>query len=474
MENRKYKDLAKNTLLFTISSFGSKILVFLLVPLYTNVLSTSEYGNADLITTTATLLNYILTINISEAVLRFSIEKEQNSEQYIRYGINVVCISSIVLFLGLCIVSQTNIITWDYTLYIFLFFQYISLSFYQLFSNYLRAIDDVKGVAISGALSTAITVCLNIVLLLVFKTGLLGYLVSLVSGGVVATLFCITRIRRRIPAIVSVKVSPDTSKKMNSYSIPMIFNNVAWWINNSLDKYFVTGIIGTAANGIYAVSYKIPTILSMAHSVFSQAWNLSAIKEFDKSDKDGFFSKTYNSYNTLLILACSVLVIFNIPLAKMLYAKEFFVAWKYSSILLLSMVFNSLSGFLGSVFTAVKDTKIFAVSTVVAAITNCLLNAVLIPLYGAMGAAVATLLSFVIIWIIRLICTKKYIHIKFHILSDILCYGLLVVQIVIGLIASDGFLYQVAILITLIIINKSRVLALCQLLMDRLIRRNQV
>ena len=80
-KNNKYAYLAKNTMLFTISSFGSKILSFLLVPLYTAVLSTEEYGTADLVTTTAGLLIYVFTLNIADAVLRFAIDRKNNQEE---------------------------------------------------------------------------------------------------------------------------------------------------------------------------------------------------------------------------------------------------------------------------------------------------------------------------------------------------------------------------------------------------------
>ena len=68
-----YKYLFKNIGLLTISQFGTKILVFLLVPLYTSVLSTSEYGTYDLFVTTINLLVPIVTLNLSDAVLLFNI-----------------------------------------------------------------------------------------------------------------------------------------------------------------------------------------------------------------------------------------------------------------------------------------------------------------------------------------------------------------------------------------------------------------
>ena len=75
----KYTYLCKNTAIFAVSSFSTKILSFLFIPIYTAVLSTIEYGTADLINTTGVLLIYILTINIADSVLRFSIENVEDS-----------------------------------------------------------------------------------------------------------------------------------------------------------------------------------------------------------------------------------------------------------------------------------------------------------------------------------------------------------------------------------------------------------
>ena len=81
MKNKKYKYLGKNTLIFTISSFGTKFLSFFLVPPYTNVLTTKEYGIIDIINTSGILMTYIFTLNISDAVLRFAIEQKNEHEK---------------------------------------------------------------------------------------------------------------------------------------------------------------------------------------------------------------------------------------------------------------------------------------------------------------------------------------------------------------------------------------------------------
>lgn len=450
--NHKYKDLAVNTVIFSISSFGSKILTFLLVPLYTSLLSTEEYGTADLISTTATLLIFVLTVDIADGVLRYAIDRKTNQEEILSFGFRVQIIGTIILAFGLLIIRSLNLIKWNDSCYVFLLLIFFFNSLHQIASNYLRAINRLKAVAISGIIQTAGIIASNIICLVVFRMGINGYLISMLFGSLISSLYCFTCFGVSIKTLIKTKTARSVQKEMVRYSFPLIFNGVAWWMNSSLDKYFITSIIGISASGIYAVSYKIPTILTMFNQIFAQAWNLSAIKEFDKDDKDGFFTKTYSVYNAGMVLCCSSLIILNVFLAKFLYAKGFFDAWKYTSPLLISIVFSALSSFIGSIFTAVKNSKIFAVSTVTAAIVNTVLNTILIPRFGIQGAAIATAISFFTIWLVRLVCVRKYIKWKINIVRDVFAYVLLSIQAVIEHFNNHNYILQVAILLVLVLL----------------------
>ena len=451
-KGKKYKELAANTAIFTISSFGSKLLSFFLVPLYTFYLSTEDYGTADIIGTTASLLIFVLTIDISDSVLRFAIERDKDQEKILSFGLKVQFSGAFVLGIVLFLLQFLNVIKWEKYCYLFLLLIFILNAVHQAVTNYLRAINKIKEVAVSGVLQTLATILLNIFCLAFLKLGLIGYLISGVAGFAISVLYCFMKTDVSFSELVFAKCEKTIKKEMVMYSIPLIFNGIAWWMNSSLDKYFITSIIGIGASGIYAVSYKIPSILTMFNQIFAQAWNLSAIKEFDKDDKDGFFSRTYTIYNAGMVLSCSLIIIMNIVLAKFLYAKDFYEAWKYTSPLLISIIFSALSSFVGSIFSAVKNSRIFAISTVSAAAVNTLLNAVLIPVIGIQGAAVATAVSFMAIWLIRLVSARKYINMKLNIKRDVFAYSLLAVQAVIEHFKDHYYVFQLLIFSTLVFI----------------------
>lgn len=450
---KRYTYLAQNTLLFSASSFSSKILTFLLVPLYTSVLSTSEYGIADIITTSVMLMGYLFTLNVGDSVLRFGIE-DRDPERIIAYSVRILLKGTTLVAIILYIIDSTNVISWPSYCFIYMVLYYFGFQLNSMLNNYLRAIDQIKCVAISGIVTTALMIVSNIVFLIFFKLQLSGYLLSMVIGAWGTSIFQIIILKIPLSHYLLIKCDKETRKEMLSYSVPLIFNGIAWWVNSSLDKYFITYLIGNAAAGVYAVAYKIPTILNLMQNIFNQAWNLSAIKEFDKNDSDGFFSKTYSTYNAMLVLSCSILMLFNIPIAKMLFVKDFYEAWRYAPYLIISTLFCTMSGFVGSVFSAVKNSRAFAISTVVAAIINIILNIVFIPTYGIAGAAAATAVSFFSIWLFRLVYSRQYIIWQINIKKDIVAYIFLISQAGYSILYEKQYVFQCLIFVVLLVLYR--------------------
>ncbi|MCZ1615271.1 oligosaccharide flippase family protein, partial [Enterococcus faecium] len=122
----KTKYLIKNMGILTISNFSSKILVFLLVPLYTSVLSTTEYGTYDLTISTATLLFPILTLNIVDAVMRFLMDKDKNKKNIASIAIKVIFLSVIVFGSVMYLLNITKLWQDVYGLEKYIFLYYIS------------------------------------------------------------------------------------------------------------------------------------------------------------------------------------------------------------------------------------------------------------------------------------------------------------------------------------------------------------
>lgn len=447
---KKYKELFKNLGLLTISNFGSKILTFLLVPLYTNVLTIGEYGTYDLYITTTLLLSPVLSLNIADAVMRFALEKGRNQRDVFTVGF-IRILKAISVFAVVVSLNYAFDIIPVFNQFPFFLWLYFALSLtYDFLTQFTRGMDKISDFAVAGLLNSATTVALNILFLLVIKIGLTGYFLANCLAFIVPIIYLTLRLKTYKMLNIKFKDKP-LKKEMERYSTPIIFNTISWWINNVSDRYIITWILGVEANGIYSVAYKIPSVLNVFQSIFSQAWTISAIKEFDDENKK-FYSSIYKIYNFSMVFVCSVLLLFNQLIAKILFAKEFYEAWKYAPFLLISVVFGSLSGFLGGVFSAAKKSTTFAKTTIVGAVINIVLNIALVIKMGAIGAAIATLISYFIVWASRFYEANKIIKFEINLKRDFVSYLILLAQAIIMVLVSNCIIKYISIIVLLIIL----------------------
>ena len=281
---------------------------------------------------------------------------------------------------------------------------------------------------------------------------LIGYFLANILGPLIQSLYLIIRLHVVSNVHFCQKYSLE-KKEMQNYSKPMIANSVAWWVNNASDRYIIIFFCGLAANGVYSVASKIPSILNIFQSIFNQAWTLSAVKDFDPEDKNGFFTNTYKAYNCFLVILCSAIIVADKILARFLYAKDFYVGWRYVPWLTIAIVFGALSGYIGGFFSAVKNSKIYAQSTIIGAISNVIMNIIFTPVIGPLGAAIATAICYFIVWAIRYWHSKRFIKMKINLYRDLLTYILLAVQsLVLLTISEDTLLYGIEIGLFILIV----------------------
>lgn len=448
----KYKYLGKNVGLLTVSSFGTKLLSFFLVPLYTNILTTTEYGIYDFFYTTVSLLIPILTINIHDGVLRFTLNNnKENRISIFTSGFRLVVLSSVIVtvFTYICCKLSIVRVIADHPLYFVLV--YVSTSLYQLITNYSRGIEEIKEVSIAGIISALTGLTLNIVLLVYVGIGLDGYFIAAISSSLIPAVYLILKLH--IFEYVTLKqINTNIKRELYLYSAPLVLNAIGWWVNSASDRYVVIVICGVAANGIYSVGYKIPSILNVFQSIFNQAWVLSSVKEYDPEDSDGFFAKTYNLYNAILVIVCGGIIGCNKFIARFLYLKEFYVAWQYVPYLTIAIIFGALSGHIGGVFSAAKDSKVFSISTLIGAVVNVALNIVLVYLQGPIGAAIATAISYCLVWAIRLISVKKHMTLKINLIRDCFSYAGLVIMTILVQVFRDSFVKYLIVFIVFTLI----------------------
>lgn len=450
MSENKTKYLLKNVGILTIGNFSSKILVFLLVPIYTSVLSTEEYGSYDLIISTMTLLFPILSLNIVDAVMRFLMDKNIDKRQVVSIGSRFIIYEIAIFGIGLFLVYLTGIWNDVYGLRYYVLIYYILYSISQFLNQVARGIEKVKVIAVSGVISTIVTIVSNILFLLVLRWGLAGFFLASILAQFISVVY-LTMSTRIWKYVVFGSIDKEMQTTMLIYSIPLIATVVGWWVNSASDKYVVAFLVGVSANGLLSVSYKIPQIINTLQGIFIQAWQISAIKEYGENDTALFYGNTFKSVNLLMCIACSGLMLLTKPLAYILYAKDFYLAWQYVPFLLISSVFNSASGMLGPILAAKKNSKAMMTSALIGAGANIVLNIGLIQLIGVQGATIATVICSYIIYVVRKRAVGKDISIENYNVV-IVTWSMLCVQALIE-IYLQNYIFEIVIMFLLLAIN---------------------
>lgn len=451
----KYKNLIYNTFIFGISTFSSKVLVFLLLPLYTRVLSNNDYGIVDLIVQTANLLIPIVSLGITNGVIRFGLDKSNNSSDVFSTGLFTI-LGGFLIFLVLePLLSKIKYIS-DYTALINVYVLMSSLR--SLCSQFIRSKQLVKLYAFDGVLSTITTIAFNILYLIVLKLGINGYVLAIISSDFLSVIFLF--FTAKLYRFIKIKPrKKSTPKNMLKYSIPLIPSTIFWWITNVSDRYIVAYMLGAEANGLYAISYKIPTVVTLLSSIFTEAWQLSAVSEKDEEYRERFFTNVFKSYASLIFIAASFLILSVKAITKVLVSEAFYPSWQYVPFLVMATTYSCLSSFLGSIYFVEKKSNLSLVTTFIGALVNIVLNFILIPKFGINGAGFATFLSYVVVFVIRAANTKKFIKINWNSKKLVLNTSILLIQSIIMIYeAPHWILLEVISFILMAVLNSKELL----------------
>ncbi|MHA6647230.1 lipopolysaccharide biosynthesis protein [Aerococcus urinae] len=456
-----YKKLFNNSIIFALGSLSSKIITMLLVPVYTYLLTTGEYGTIDLVTISVQILVPIVSLCMGEAILRFAIDV-QNKTSLVTNVLLITTYGIIIFLLPLPLLlkfSKNSLL---------IFFTYIltvTQIFQTILSQYSRGLNRTKLFAVNGVLVTFLIAVFNIIFIAICDFGVNGYFLAMTLAYSVGAVHLIIALRN------SLKINFKYIKKsfqiqLIRYSIPLIPNNLMWWSINASSRYIISYYLGVGHNGLFAVASKIPAVINLVTQVFTQAWQLSAIEEINKNSSKTFIKTIFHNYQSVLFVTFSFILIFLKPLFAFAFDINYFSAWEPVPFLLLSAVFSALAGFFGQIYVANKNTTGVFTSSLVSGFFNIISSFMLVPYLGLIGAGISSLLSFLILFLIRLWQINVTMDMNFS-LRLFLCNSILALIQILALFCFDNgyllFILQGLVFIALMIFNKSFFIKLMQI-----------
>ena len=417
---KREKDFAKNTAILAVGKYMPKLFSFITLPIITGQLTKAEYGTYDLITTLVSLLLPVVTLQIQSAAFRFLIDCRENKEESSKV------ISNIFFFTVLTSIITVAIFFFVYNGVSILTKSLICIYFYidimQLaIGMCARGLGFNSVYSTQAIINSFINAVLIFFLLYIGDWGLNGVLTATIVAIGVSFIYVSKKINY-FSYIHITLISKDTLKELISYSWPMIPNNLSSWVLSLSDRLVITGFLGVEANAVYAVANKIPKLLSEAHGVVVMGWQENATLAANDEDSDAYYSSMFDFMFTM-VFTLTCLLIAAIPIIFAIFIRgDYSDAYVQIPILMMGMFFYCMAGFLGGIYVAYKRTLNVAITTIIAAVVNLIIDLALVNKIGITAGSISTLVAYAVLCLFRMFDVRRFKKIKYK-------YGKIILQL---------------------------------------------
>lgn len=393
------KKLGGNIVIYGATNGIKSLVPFVMLPILTAYLSVKDYGILSLIEVTILFLTPFVTLNINSAinVEYFNLEKKELAK-YISNAL-LLNIFATIIVLFIFFILKNKITIWlnledDFIVLLLPIFALL-----RVVSMVVLGLYQVSGKPISYALytlmQTVIDFTLSYILVVIYKFGYLGRLEGVYIAFAISTIYGVYVLYSKNYLIF--KVIFKYSKEILSYGVPLIPHVLGGVILAMSDRYFISYFISNKEVGYYSVAYQMGAIMLLLSVSVNQAWTPMLYKMLKNYNSN---SKTIFKYSYYLIgiysLFALLLYIFSDTIFALLVDTKFYKAKEFFSILLIGFLFQSYYYLFTNFLFFYKKTMLLAKITFFSALLNLILNYILIKVYGTIGVAFATAITYVV------------------------------------------------------------------------------
>ena len=418
----------KDTAVYTVGNLLPKAAAFFLLPIYTRCMTTEDYGIVSLLAVLSFVLSILFSLAIERSMYRLYHDHKTVDEKKAYMGtlfISLLLVSSVML---LVVVFPLKSVVFSLIKGIpseKFFFATVAASYLTIFGlipmTYFR-VELKPWRFLRFSLGEFVLITVAILYFVVFRQmGAWGMVLgSLVAKGIMTLVYLLTLIR-----IVHFRFNPKIFKESLKFSLPVIPGLLSGWIIIGVDRIFIERFYGMSEVGIYSLGYKMASLILLFLGAFSQAYSPYFYKEASSSDQASAKKRLWvynNAFMAVAIFAACGLSVLAKDLVQIVFDERFWSAYLIVPVVAFGCMLNQTGGILH--FSAYQEKKTMPIVWVLmmTAVLNVALNGWFIPVFGAMGAAWATLLSFLIAFIVKYIVVRRYyfIPMNFKLLIPIL------------------------------------------------------
>ncbi len=404
------KQLARHSAIYGISNILNKALAIFLVPLYVHYLKIYEYGNLDIFFVTLNFLILLFPVGLNSAIFAFTISNEGNDPREVfsnvmNFEFLFAGIFSITLFLFSSNISYLIFNNNQGTYFLKIisadaFFSCLRLTPLAR----LRVQNKSITYSLLNTLKFLLNLLLNIYLIVIANMGIEGILLAGLYSSILTSFVAIWVIRKDFMLF---KISWSLLRKMLTFGIPLVPSSVASAILAMSNRFFLKKISTAEQLGLFALGVKYATTITFLTMAFQTAWPSFLFMIAKRQDAKNIYSKFLTYFLFILFLMFLVLSIPSKELIDLISPSEFHLAYKVVPFIILSHIFYGVY-YMTSVGVNIKrKTQYMPFVVGTAAAVNLISNYVLIPPYGMMGAAYASVISY---FLLAILSTKLSLH----------------------------------------------------------------
>jgi O-antigen/teichoic acid export membrane protein len=415
----RLKSTVRDTFVYSLSNIAPKIVGVILLPLFTKKLVLTDFGNWDLIDNSIQILAEVVILGQASSLIFLNNSKEYKEKK----GNTLFTLSSFVFLICAVLVLLTELFTSNFSSlfdHSQITAQYVRLSAYivlfrvmnNLFLSKVRADEEAGYYSMVSIAKTILMTLLTIYFVAYTDMGIEGILTAAVIAELMATLTLLIKI------IPQLKIHFDKTILSTAvkFGFPLVFSSLGFMLLNQSDRFIIKMLLGSKYVALYGLGYRVAGVLNMFLVLpFSLGLLPIAYKYYGQPDDARFFSKLMTYSTFFFVWGFVFLSLFSEEIVKIFALQsDFYSAYIVIPIILLSYVFSGmrLTASLGMMLT--KNTKHVAWITIAASALNIILNFILIPRFGIIAAAINTLVSFFIFYLVTQFISNKYFRIEYE------------------------------------------------------------
>ena len=397
------KSLTKSVAWYSLGNIFIRSLSFILLPLYSNLIPTKEFGNYALLLSIYAIASVFYQFGMHGAFNKYFIAARSDKRRIMVFStiLNFVILSGIILTVlffifayqvSIMIFGDTNFVYLLKLIFAALFIE--TLTFYILFL--LKTKEESKKAVTYSAIGAIFNLVLNILFVYFLKLSVSGIILAqLISSSILLILLIGT-----IKDDYIFKIDKDLLKGLLKFSYPLAIAGLFSSAVDVADRFILNDLLGREQVGIYSFAYRIALVMNVFVISFRSAWSPHSLNLFYSKDYKASFGKTLSR---LVAVSCILLLAVSLFAGYLFEIRIFDFAFFNSSykpgiiilpLVIIGYIFSGISSFY-SVYPYIANKSYhFLISDFIALGTNIILNFILIPQLGLLGAAFATSIGF--------------------------------------------------------------------------------